>query len=160
MAVYYRRFGTNYRSQIHYLTLDGGTIGCPETWLRNCRSALPKIPKDRRSRLHRGECLKSRNFNILSFTSRSSKRPFSFTLHTPPVSTLISSPYYMARCTTRDSPQCIIFFIFLLPPAPQAQIFSSAACFPSLSLRNQVSLPYGCSCNFVHFNFYVSGWQI
>ena len=27
MAVYYRRFGKNYWSQIHYLTLDGGTIG-------------------------------------------------------------------------------------------------------------------------------------
>jgi hypothetical protein len=105
----YRRFGTNYRSQIHYLALDGGTIGCPEKWLRNCRSALRKIPKERRSRLHRGEGLKSRSFNILSFTSRSSKRPLSFTLHTPPISTLISSPYYMARCTTLDSPQCVIF---------------------------------------------------
>jgi hypothetical protein len=109
MVVYYLRFGTNYRSQIHNLALDGGTIVCPETWSRNCRSALRKIPKERRSRLHRGEGLKSRNFNILPFTFRTSKRPLSFTLHTPPISTLVSLPYYMARCTTLDSPQCVIF---------------------------------------------------
>lgn len=99
-----------------YLALDSWTIGCPETWLKDCRSALHKIPKQRRSRLHRGEGLKSRNFSILLFTSRTYKRPLSFTLHSSPISTLISSPCYMARCTTLDSPDCVIFFIFLLPP--------------------------------------------
>jgi len=115
-VVYYRRFGTNYRSQIHYLALDDGTIGCPETCLRNCHSALRKMPKERRSLLHRGECLKARNCNILSLTSRSSKWPLFFTLHTPPISTLISSLYYIARCATLESLQCVIYFFFLLSP--------------------------------------------
>lgn len=116
MAVNCRRFGTDCRPQIHYLALENWTIGCTETWLRNCRSALHKILKERRSRLHCGESRKSRNFNILSFTSRSSKWLLFFTLHTPPIKTLISSPYYMARCSTLHSPQCVIFFIFHLPP--------------------------------------------
>jgi hypothetical protein len=40
--------------------LKMGPIGCPETSVRNCRSTLRKIPKERRSHLHRSGSLKSR----------------------------------------------------------------------------------------------------
>jgi hypothetical protein len=116
MAVNCRRFGTDCQPQIYYLALENWTIGCTEMWLRNCHCALHKIPKERSSLLHCGKSLKSRNFNIPSFTSRSSKWPLSFTLRTPPIKTLISSSYCMARCSTHYSPQCVIFFIFQLPP--------------------------------------------
>lgn len=108
MAVNCQCFGTDYQPQIYYLALENWTIGCTETWLRNCC----KIPKERSSLLHRGES----NFNILPFTSRSSKWPLSFMLHTLPIKTLISSSYCMERCSTHYSPQCVIFFIFQLPP--------------------------------------------
>ena len=62
-----------------------GTISFPETRLRNCHSALREIPKERKSHLHGGESLKSRNWNILSGMSKSSKELISFMLHFLPI---------------------------------------------------------------------------
>ena len=44
-----------------------GPISCPETSLRNYRSTLRKIPKERRIRLHRGREQKSRMKNPVLF---------------------------------------------------------------------------------------------
>jgi hypothetical protein len=67
LIVSYRRFGTTYRSYLQRsssrrriaLPLKMDPIGCREASVRNCESALLRIPKERRSKLHRGGSLKS-----------------------------------------------------------------------------------------------------
>ena len=58
VAVSYRRFGTTYWSLLQVsrsprrmdcLTLEDGTVGCPETLVRNYHSTLRNILEDRRS---------------------------------------------------------------------------------------------------------------
>jgi hypothetical protein len=63
----YRRFGTIYQSHfkgqavfLDCLTLQMGPVVCPETSVTNYQSTLRNIPEERRSHLHRGESLKSR----------------------------------------------------------------------------------------------------
>jgi hypothetical protein len=43
----------------YFLTLEDGTIGCPETSVQNYCSTLRNIPEERRSHLHSGGSLKS-----------------------------------------------------------------------------------------------------
>jgi hypothetical protein len=59
VVVSYRRFGKTYRSHSKWPNspVKIGQIGCPETSVRNYHSTLRKIPKERRSHLHRGGSL-------------------------------------------------------------------------------------------------------
>jgi hypothetical protein len=45
-----------------FLTLEGGTIGCPETSVRNYHCSLRNSAEERSSLLHRGGSLKSRRY--------------------------------------------------------------------------------------------------
>jgi hypothetical protein len=60
MVILYRRFGTRSPSWISR-TLKMGPIGFPETSVQNYHSTLRNIPEERRSNLHRGGSLISRN---------------------------------------------------------------------------------------------------
>ena len=66
-----RRFGTNYlvptsRVKNLVLTLEGGTIGCPETSARNCHYSLRNGPEERGSHQLRVGGLKTRLCLVLS----------------------------------------------------------------------------------------------
>jgi hypothetical protein len=63
-----RRFRTTYRvlfsrvkksKSLHFLSLDGGPIGCPETSVRNYRYFLRKNPEQRSSHVLDGGSLRS-----------------------------------------------------------------------------------------------------
>jgi hypothetical protein len=41
-----------------------GPLGCPETWLKDHRSTLRKIPGERRAHQHRGGSLKPQSFSV------------------------------------------------------------------------------------------------
>ena len=55
VVIRHRRVGTTYRSP-----LKMGSIGCPETSVRNYHHSLRNIPEQRTPRLFRGGSLKSR----------------------------------------------------------------------------------------------------
>jgi len=66
-----RRFGTNYlvppsRVKNLVLTLEGGTIRCPETSVRNCHYSLRNGPEERISHQLNGGGLKTRRSLVLS----------------------------------------------------------------------------------------------
>ena len=75
LQISFRRFGTNYvvppsRVKDLVLTLEGGTIGCPETSVRNCHYSLRNGPEERSSHLLRGGGLKTRLSLVLSLRMR------------------------------------------------------------------------------------------
>ena len=68
LVVGYRRFGTAYRTHfqqssssfyLYCLTLEHGTVGCPETSVTNYQPTLRNITEERGPRPHRGGSLKS-----------------------------------------------------------------------------------------------------
>jgi hypothetical protein len=85
VVIYYRPFGTTYRSRPQGSrivepvilepiirdppTLNMGPIGCPETSVRNYDYLLRNNPAERSSQLLRGGSLKSSNFNIFSVSA-------------------------------------------------------------------------------------------
>ena len=73
MVISYRRFGTTYRvpfsgvkksKNLHFLALEDGPLGCPETSLRNYHYLLRNSTEERSSHLLGGGNLQLRDIAV------------------------------------------------------------------------------------------------